>query len=337
MILKDREYPLKAQILEAVLRRLPTGHPKKERIENELGITLAGYHGEQSINYYLNFLPPENYLIMHDFRLKSPQNDTYFQIDTLILHPAFLLIIEVKNFAGKVLYDTDFRQIIRTYQNEEKAFPDPIAQVNHQRYRLQQWLDKNLKHTFIPIQTLVTLTNRQMYIQSSSVDSDIVQQIIRSEQLSSKILSLAEKYSQEKLSMKDLKKLSKTILKSHTPLPYNVFESMPLAKDDILRGVQCPNCFHIPMQRTYKQWICPNCQLQDREAHLYSIKDYCLIFTPTITNAQLRNFLAISSRHSAKRLLQSFNTTRSGTHKGSSYTLPFHQLPSFQKKQETEG
>ena len=100
MILKDREYPLKAQILEAVLRRLPTGHPQKEQIENELGITLAGYHGEQSINYYLNFLPPENYLIMHDLRLKSPRSDTYFQIDTLILHPAFLLIIEVKNFAG---------------------------------------------------------------------------------------------------------------------------------------------------------------------------------------------------------------------------------------------
>ena len=62
MILKDREYPLKAQILEAVLRRLPTGHPQKERIENELTPAQLKLV-EEYMGFEENYKNPDNFII----------------------------------------------------------------------------------------------------------------------------------------------------------------------------------------------------------------------------------------------------------------------------------
>ncbi|MFX3623267.1 MAG: nuclease-related domain-containing protein [Ectobacillus sp.] len=136
MIVKERKKPVKIQKLEALLRRLPPQHPKQKEIEENLAKSLSGYRGEQSLDYYLSFLPPKQQLILHDLRLK--ENGRYFQIDTLILTKAFILIIEAKNIAGTIFFDTAFHQLIRTIDGKEEAFPDPIMQITRQKQQLQQ-------------------------------------------------------------------------------------------------------------------------------------------------------------------------------------------------------
>lgn len=83
---------------------------------------MAGYRGEQSLDYYLGFLT--NYFILHDLRL--PDRDHHFQLDTLLISPYFILILEVKNISGTLIFDDHFKQLIRVTPEKEEGFgPDP--------------------------------------------------------------------------------------------------------------------------------------------------------------------------------------------------------------------
>ncbi|RFU60027.1 nuclease-related domain-containing protein [Bacillus sp. V59.32b] len=98
MIIKERKKPLKIQKLEALLRRLPSNHPKRQKISEELAKSLAGYYGEQSLDHYLSDLSESEYFILHDLRL-SDKNERFFQLDSLLISSRFFLILEVKNIS----------------------------------------------------------------------------------------------------------------------------------------------------------------------------------------------------------------------------------------------
>lgn len=82
MILKERKIPLLIRKLEALLRRLPPHHPKIPLIQEELNKRIAGNKGEASLDFPLDFLDSQEFLIFHDIRL--PDEHRFFQLDTLI-------------------------------------------------------------------------------------------------------------------------------------------------------------------------------------------------------------------------------------------------------------
>ncbi|MBW8351459.1 NERD domain-containing protein, partial [Bacillus sp. IITD106] len=133
MIKKFREIPIKILVLEALLRRLPFSHPKRNLLQEELNISYAGYRGEQSMDYFLGQLPQNNYLIFQDLRIPLSEN-AYFQIDILLLTQSFFIIFEAKNISGHLYFD--FNQLIRTLDDKEETFHDPIVQVQNQQYHL---------------------------------------------------------------------------------------------------------------------------------------------------------------------------------------------------------
>ena len=105
MLMKNHEVPLALLKLAAHKRRLPQNHPKYQKIVNDWALYNSGYRGELALDYYLHrFNRSENFLL-HSLRLQHKQN---FQIDTVILHPNFILLIEVKNLSGKVNFDHGF-------------------------------------------------------------------------------------------------------------------------------------------------------------------------------------------------------------------------------------
>jgi len=64
-MVKEKQITIRIQTLEALLRRIPSDHPKRVLIENEYSKRMAGYKGEKSLDYYLSFLG-EDYYIFHD-------------------------------------------------------------------------------------------------------------------------------------------------------------------------------------------------------------------------------------------------------------------------------
>jgi len=120
MIAKERGVPIKLQKLEILLRRISFLHPKMPKIKEDYLKVKAGYMGEKSLDYYLSFLPEEQYYIFHYLRL--PYQNHHFQIDTLILSPYFIPIFEVKNISGTITFDYNFNQLIRAKEGLEQAF-----------------------------------------------------------------------------------------------------------------------------------------------------------------------------------------------------------------------
>lgn len=103
------------------MRRLPPSHQKYQQILEEHGRRQAGYIGEKSLDYYYRELPHQKYMILHDLNL--PDGDYNCQIDTLLLTPEFALAIDVKNMAGKLIFDTDNEQFIQIIMGMKKDTP----------------------------------------------------------------------------------------------------------------------------------------------------------------------------------------------------------------------
>ncbi|WP_338752980.1 nuclease-related domain-containing protein [Bacillus sp. FJAT-52991] len=310
MIVKERKVPMKILKLEALLRRLPSEHPKRLQIEEELAISKAGFRGEQAIDYYFSFVPKENHLIFNDLRL--PMGDRFFQIDSLLLTPSYILIIELKNIAGTIWFDETFRQMIRVQDGKEERFPNPILQTARQKLQLQEWLAKN-KYQKIPIHTVTVFTNNKSIIKTSSSNPHIMQQVIQAEQFP----IFLEKMNEPKiLTNKDLQNLSALFITNHVPTDIDVLQNFQIEKSELMTGIQCPQCSAIPMIRHLRKWQCPICLQFSHDAHLTSVEDYALLFHPTITNQQLRHFLNISCNQLAYYLLRSMNLSNSGQTKG---------------------
>ncbi|KQL52444.1 hypothetical protein AN964_02065 [Heyndrickxia shackletonii] len=320
MIVKPKKMEAEIVALQALLRRLPNNHLKRSQIEKDLAKKLTGFKGEQSMEYYLSFLPDENYLILHHIRLLG--NSHHFQMDIVILSSTFFLILEVKHISGKITFDKDSNQLIRDYNDEIEIFPDPVLQVNHQRFQLKKWLENN-KFQSIPIETLVVLTNPSSFIQFTPNSFSYKQTVTRSTNFLSKVNHLSQIYREEKLTKKELRKLSKLLLKHHTPKHPDVLQKYNISKSEILLGVHCPKCFCLPMERKWGKWLCPKCQTSNKNAQIDTLKDFCLLIKPTITNKEARKFLKSDSESIVQKLLIDMNLPYSGTTKGRVYELQF--------------
>jgi hypothetical protein len=165
LIKKARKIPIKILMLEALNRRSSINHPEKINIKEELSKSYAGFRGEQSNDYHLEFINKKTHYIFQDMRLPGIE-DTHFQIDNLLLTQSYYIILEVKNIKGTLLFDKKFKQLIQIVDNKEIGLTDPVLQVNKQRSQLEYWIKKN-KFEEIPILTLIIISHSSTIIKST--------------------------------------------------------------------------------------------------------------------------------------------------------------------------
>jgi hypothetical protein len=318
MTFKERTMPWKVLKLQAILERLVPDYPKVPLLKENLSKGLAGYSGEKSIEYHLSFLSKEDYYVLHDIRLSDGEH--YFQIDTLILTTKFALIIEIKNLAGSVKFDTDFNQIIQSKNGIEHALPDPVLQLQRQEALFKKWLKRN-KLPSIPVKGVVVISNSKTILRSN--DSSLHQKIIRSDYLLYKINQIQSLFSSNVMSKKELKRVTRLIKREDTPLNQSILKLYNIPPEEIMRGVFCDSCRHLSMKRIYGTWQCPRCFKRKKDSHLAAIYDYFLLFGHEITNNQLRDFLMISSPALSTRILNSVAPNTRGKNKGKIHLLSF--------------
>ncbi|MBM7648716.1 ribosomal protein L37AE/L43A [Bacillus ectoiniformans] len=316
MIIKEREIPLSILKCQALLRRLPPDHPQYPFIQENLRKQIAGYRGEQAIDFPLSYLDEKTYSILHSTRLKGKQH--YFQMDTIVICARFILILEVKNMAGTLFFDREYNQLIRTKDGEEMTLADPILQASRQEEELGNWCRK---HRFpeIPILSFVVISHPATRISSSS--THLHQKVLHGNYLPTKIKTIESLHSKNILDQKQIKKLGRYMINHHVPKDDPVLEQYKILQSEIIKGVHCPNCAHLPMERVYGNWICPVCSFKNKDSHLAALFDYSLLLGMTITNAEAREFLRISSPCLTKRLLQTLDLPFLGANKGQIYEL----------------
>lgn len=318
MIIKTREIPRIILQLEALLNRLPQNHPKIPQIIEDLNIRNAGFKGELAIEYPLSFLEEKDYSIFHDLRLKT--NKHYFQLDTLILNPKVAIILEVKNYSGTIYFDPVFKQLIQTKEGVEKGYPYPLSQLERHELQLKEWLEKN-KLKQINIASLVVISNSYTIIRTSPAERNLHQKIIHKEELPTKIPRLVNSQNTQSLEEKDLKKISRNLVKQHSERDSSILENYKIKENELIIGAICKNCGSLPLIRIKANWHCPTCNTKDKLAHIRALNDYKLLIKPTIRNSELREFLRIESILVANRLLQSLKLKFYGEKKGRVYYL----------------
>jgi ribosomal protein S27AE len=321
LIVKKRGNSISQQKLEAILRRIPISHSKRSKVEDDLKMCISGIKGEQSLDYYLNFLDQWNFYIFQSLRIEGENGA--FQLDFLIITYGFLLIIETKNYIGEIIIDEKYNQLIKMYKDKEEIYPDPIRQVIHQKYQLNNWLSKN-KFPQIPIKTLVVFTNQNSIIKTVATSPIYYENIIRPTMLIGKINSMSQSHNRDIISNPVIKKLNKTLLKAHSPLIEDKVKKFELNSEDIIKGVICPKCENI-MKREYGRWHCQKCDTVSKDAHIQAIKDYTLLFDQNFSNSEISEFLNLSSR-STYNLLAKINLKSTGTYKGRRYFLDLSSM-----------
>lgn len=317
MIIKDRDYPIRLRKLEALINRLYDHNSKLPLIKDDYKGWKSGYKGELNTDYRLSFLPEKDYWILRDLRLTD--DSWKFQIDTLILTRRYFLLIETKNHSGALLFEKDSEQMIQTKQDKEKAYDHPVIQVNKQKWHFNRWLQAN--NFKVPlIHTLVVISNSSTIIKTD--DPFLYKYVVKGDVLVDRIMKIDTNHFNEFFQDKDLKKISKTLVKKHSPFHPDILKIYSLSPADLQKGVQCPSCSYFGMKRMKWIWVCPHCLLRSKTAHHSAVLDYFLLIKPTMTNQELKDFLLLPTSRSSGNLLSTLNLPFSGATKGRVYHMP---------------
>ncbi|WP_078381258.1 nuclease-related domain-containing protein [Sutcliffiella halmapala] len=325
-IKKCRELPIRVRKLMALKRRLLPNHSKIPAIDSEISRRMAGYNGEKSLDYYLNQWPfPESeYLVFNDLRL--PHKDSYFQIDTLILFSCFYLILEVKNMNGMLEFDPAFQQLIQTNlknnQEIKDYYPCPITQVQNQQVKFEAWLSKN-KIPLVTGECQVVITNNKSFIRAISNPKLVGNYVIRNTVLTHRMDALIMRNKKKLWTPKDHRKITSTLLKQNEPVKYNPIEQFDILPEEIQKGVFCPQCEGMKVEKRRARWECSQCNFISLDAYLTSLEDYYLLFKSTITISELQEFFQLNYLSTARNILQSLQLEHFGNTSQRQYILPF--------------
>ncbi|GKV66245.1 MULTISPECIES: nuclease-related domain-containing protein [unclassified Sporosarcina] len=314
MIYKTREMPRVMIGQHALLKRLPSAHPKYEKVRMDFYNGKAGFGGEKEFDYHLReFVPCYPHAILHDLYLKYDQ--FYFQIDSLLITPSVIVLFEIKNIAGKLHIKQNPTQFIReSAAGERTVLRSPIEELERKKYFLRNWLAQ--RKVDIPIIDYVVFA----YHNELNIENMEAHRIVFSYEVPNKLRAL--EMDTAILNERQVQHLASELAKSHRvfdPLPMK--QKYDLASEELMTGVTCQVCDRFSMQWRMRTWQCQTCGYKDPLCHLNTLQEWLCIEGGQVTNQQFRQFSRISSRHTAKRLLTNEFTELHGKNRTSTYQL----------------
>ena len=314
MIYKRREVPKILIGQQALLNRLSSNHPNYLKLQRDCYNSQAGFGGERNFDYQMReFKPDYAYAILNDIYLQ--QDQVYFQIDSLLITPSFIVVFEVKNMAGKLLITQNPTQFIKEELNGDRlVLKSPIEELERKKYFLTRWLKDN--GIELPLLDFVVLAyQNELIIENLATDK-----VLFSYEVPNRLRRLEIR--KELLSSCEIRQLAYQLNKHHQDFnPYPLNKKYDILLHEVKPGIICPSCQYSQMSWLSKTWRCLHCGHRDLKAHYPALQDWYCIFGSHITNSQLRQFLCINSRHTARRLLTTPNTSVSGSGRSAIYHI----------------
>lgn len=314
MIFKYRTIPRKLVGLEALIRRLPSDHKDLFRIEEEYRRRSAGFQGEEDFDkHFLEFRPHYPIAILHDICLRH--NGIFFQMDSLLITPASIILFEVKNLAGKIIVKNNPTQFIQ--ENPEGQFrviKSPISELERKETFMKAWL--NNRDLNIPIAKIVVFA----YLNELNIEKTPETRIAFTHEIPTILYNMP--IQESILTNKEIYKIAKEMRNDHCEYnPFPLIETMNLDKTDIKSGVFCPQCSYRGMRWEDKSWRCDKCRYSAIDCHLPLVKDWFYLLNNELTNRELRLFANIDNRNIAKRLLSKSKLIMKGSRRNAYYVM----------------
>ncbi|QUW21195.1 NERD domain-containing protein [Sporosarcina sp. Marseille-Q4063] len=297
MIYKKRGKPNDLLGLTALKNRIHSNHKCVREIADKFNRAKAGYEGEINFDKHLKeFMPKYPHAILHDVYLN--QGGVYFQMDSILITPATIIIFEVKNIAGKLIFMGNPDRFVRELDNgERKPMESPIAQLDRKEYFLKEWLSK--RGIQAPIQGIVVLA----FENEIELLSTPKKHITFAFQVPNYLYSLP--LDKGELSGTQIKSLATEMKRRHSDYnPFPIIKNWDVSPVDLKQGVQCQSCKFFGMQWSKQKWNCPKCKSHSVDSHIATTKDWFYLVDSKITNGEFRNFALIENQQVAKRLLK---------------------------------
>lgn len=222
-----------------------------------------GYEGEVKFDKLAENLNEERYLI-DDLLLEV--NNSYFQIDKIIISQGVIHLLDIKNFQGDWYFDSDKFYSMQT----KREYKNPVDQLKRGATLFRQLLH-NLQQNFL-VEASVIFINPEFTLFQAPMDQPII--------LPTQVNRFLKKLNQDPSKLNDShKKLAQKLISLHqTKNPFTILPKYNY--DQVKNGVTCLNCGAFSISVVGKKCICKECGYKElvSTAVIRSVKEFQLLF-----------------------------------------------------------
>ena len=315
MELLKRQKPRKLLSLEALMRRLPENNVDEFNFYKDMFATQRkGYDGEVCVDqmwYEMNI--PAPYYLFHSYESVNVAGYSH-QIDTIVLTPHFIWLLEIKNMSGRLDIDESKHQLIRTKREGGiESFRNPLNQIK----RHAEFINRKLRdfQTHLPVEAAVIIVSDYTIIGAIPKGNSI----FHASGLQTELDKLFNKHQERRVSVGQLEKLKTELMNIHQRKDWKAKVNVRKLR----KGVLCKGCeYKSLMIFEHGSFKCGKCGVSSKDAYLEALLDYRYLWSEWITNRELREYLGVESRHAIKRMIEKLNLEQTGTYRNRKYRIP---------------
>ncbi|MEH7356854.1 nuclease-related domain-containing protein [Neobacillus drentensis] len=222
-----------------------------------------GYEGEVQFDLQAESLQEERY-ILNDMLLEV--NNSFFQIDTLIISQGVIHLLDIKNFQGDCYLESDKLYAVTT----GREYKNPVVQLKRSATLFRQLL-QNLKQNYL-VEASVIFINPEFTLYQAPMD----QPIILPTQINRFLKDLNNTPS--KLNDGHKKLAQKIISLNHSKNPFTILPKYNY--DQLQKGIYCKSCNSFLVSIKNYDFVCGKCGGHEKieQTILRNVKEFKLLF-----------------------------------------------------------
>lgn len=309
MLTISRKTPEQMDFYEVLMRRAALDNPVSKDLQSKYYNLRAGYAGERRVDHEWREVNVPG-ILLHDFTCFNEFGHSH-QMDTIFICKHFVLVVEVKNVGGRIDFDDQRRQLLRTREDGTvESFMNPVDQVKRHR----ELLEHEVFHwpEYVPIEAVIVIANPSTVI--GHVSNEVP--IFNVSGLRSKVYELVKKHEQVSVNTRTVRGY---LEKLYRPLQ----SRMRTIDVPVRKGVLCVSCSEV-MVHGAKGFMCMKCGWRDSDgtALRQAMHDYRVLYGAEISNGAFRDFVGVMSTSTANFILKKLFTEHSGNYKARKYKIP---------------
>ncbi|WP_102275792.1 nuclease-related domain-containing protein [Cytobacillus massiliigabonensis] len=292
MLLKAREESNELLICRSLNKRMNLTEKERRHYLN----LEKGYEGEIQFDKLSENLHEERYII-NDLLLEV--NNSYFQIDTLIISQGAIHLLDIKNFKGDYYLELDKLYAVTT----GREYKNPVDQLKRSAALFRQLL-QNLKQNYL-VETSVIFVNPEFTLYQAPMD----QPFIFPTQVNRFLRDLDKTPSR----LNDgHRKLAQKLISLHQTV--HPFMKLPKYDYDFLqKGIYCRCCHSLMIYRKNYHFECEKCGEHEEieSAILRNVEEFKLLFPDRkVTTQSIYEWCKVGlNKKTINRILRKHYTT----------------------------
>ncbi|EGQ26875.1 hypothetical protein HMPREF9372_1147 [Sporosarcina newyorkensis 2681] len=309
-----------------MLARLHPQSPQFQKITDLLYRAEAGYAGEIKVDRFLEASDlPEPFRVFTDLQLSIHSNSS-IQIDTLLVTPSYLLILEVKNIAGTLHYIQHPPHFECTYEDGKTIAIDcPMMQLENNKTALDLWLSR--QGFAVRSTGLIVMANNNAIIKNAPEQM----KMIHAKHLPHYFRTMESR--KRILTDKQFQQLVERLHSAEpTYHPYPLLEKYRLNREHIRAGLICTYCHGKLDRMNHMSWKCSQCGQSANQPYKEGLQDWFMIMKNSITNKECREFLGLKDSDAARYILKSATLDKVGRSRSVQYVWDYRNSPSKLKE-----